>query len=291
MRSVVLVGALLLVALAAPVQAAPPAGDERSTAPSFIGSFQATVDSREATASPDDPVVSCDTAATDNTVWFRYTPRSDSQAEITTQGDYYDEAAGYWPAILVLAGPDVVACVPAATTDCHFMGCDVSDGSVPPTLHWTFEGRTSFDILIAHRGAPGTFDVTLYESGNLLQPVVAAFDQSAQEVCGEATGADCSGEPQEEAVCEVVRAQGKSCESPPGGVGGLVCFYLHSLDVSCEWPEESYDGVCWVVGFYSGIEGCAGLEPAELLCGSHEMVDGWCRGMPFPPDDDPLGMV
>jgi hypothetical protein len=273
--------AFLVAGLAVPVQATPPSSDERSTAPSFDGSFSVTLNSRGATSSPDDPVVPCDPHASGYTVWAHYVSQTDGSAGVSFQGDYHDERAGFWPAILVLSGSEVVACEAGPSAGCHFFGCDVSDGSEPPgPLDWRIERGDTFDILVAHRDAPGTLRISLNESPTALTFAFSVFRSSALDTCTRTAAVDCSGASEGELACSVVHDLGRSCESP-GGFGDMVCYEVHSLGHSCSWPEESYQGVCWVLGMDAGVDDCLGIDPEGTFCGLNDDTAEYCRGKPI----------
>lgn len=88
-----LFAASLLMPLA-PAEAAPPSNDDFDNA-TVVGSlpYSTTIDTTEATSSPDDPV--CDTGG-GHTVWYRFAPGSNMRIQASTMGSDYDTVLSIW---------------------------------------------------------------------------------------------------------------------------------------------------------------------------------------------------
>jgi len=150
--SVVILGS---VALPGPASAAPPGNDDFAAAvviPDPLP-FSGSVSTEEATLEPDEPALG-DTCGfrVGRTVWYRYTPTTDTFLSATTLGSTFDTVLGVW------SGPDLATL--------SLVACNDDAGGLESNVSFLAEMGTQYNFQVGgFDRQSGQLDLTVREIG------------------------------------------------------------------------------------------------------------------------------
>lgn len=253
--------------------AVPPANDDFGSA-TVVGSlpFQDTVNTVEATMEPGEPTPPCTFGFGEKTVWYSFTPGSDTFVSVDTLGTDFDSVLAVW------TGPSVDALEPVACND---------DGlSLSAQVAFLARAGTTYRVQVAgFDGAGGSLLIRMREiDAGLIEGTVTEEGTGTpiEGICVEAVDRDLF------AVQTAVTRSDGTYEIVVRS-GSYLVLFIDLCDRSDDWIAEWYEDVDFVQteaatpvdvsapNAESGIDaelasGCPGLASLGALEGFNQVV-------------------
>lgn len=257
----------------ASASAVPPANDDFGSA-TAVGAlpFQDAVETVDATMEPDEPGPPCSFGNAGNTVWYSFTPGSDTFVSADTLGTDFDSVVAVW------TGPSLGAL--------ELVGCNDDALSLSAQVAFLARAATTYYVQVADfAGVGGSLDFRMREiDAGLIEGTVTEEGSGIpiEGICVEAVDRDLF------SVQTAVTGSDGTYEIVVRG-GSYLVLFVDFCDRSDDWIGEWYDNVPFTLveaatpvdvsasGVVSGIDsqlvrGCPGFATLGAIEGFNQVV-------------------